>query len=94
MFESVYEVQSGLSLIVFVAFLAVKLFAFVSALLFEARAYEAANKLTKPAWVLITGLGIVTHLISIGPLVSIGFLIAAFVFILDVRPALRGLYRR
>ena len=37
--------------------LAVKIFAFVSALMYSTESYRAANKLTKPAWCAILGLG-------------------------------------
>ena len=46
-------------LIVFFVLLAVKIFAFGSALLYSSAAYEAAGKLTKPAWCIILGLGVV-----------------------------------
>lgn len=82
-------------LVVFFALLAVKVFAFGSSLLFSGEAYDAAGKLTKPAWCAILGLGVVFQLIGspIG-IISIAFTIAAFVYLADVRPALSNLTRR
>lgn len=82
-------------LIVFFVLLAVKIYAFGSALLFSSEAYQAVGKLTKPAWCIILGLGVVLQMISPGiGLLGIVFTIAAFVYLADVRPALAGLRRR
>jgi hypothetical protein len=88
---NVFEVQGTVMLVVLVALLAVKGFAFVSACLYPAEAYEAAGKLTKPAWCAITGLGFAAALIFAGSplgILSIVFTIAALVYLADVRPAL------
>ena len=92
----VFGIQGGVMLLVFFVLLAVKIYAFVSALTFSGEAYEAANKLTKPAWTIILGLGVVMHLLLSGGLfiLSLAFTIAAFVYLADVRPALAGLTRR
>lgn len=82
-------------LVVFFVLLAVKIYAFGSSLTFSGEAYNAAGKLTKPAWCIILALGVALQLIGspIG-LLSIVFTIAAFVYLADVRPALAGLRRR
>ena len=87
---NVFELQGTIGLVVLVALLAVKGFAFVSALLYPAEAYEAAGKLTKPAWCAITGLGFAAALIMLSPfnLLGIVFTVAALVYLADVRPAL------
>jgi Protein of unknown function (DUF2516) len=91
----VFEVQGTVLLVVFFVLLAVKIYAFGSSLLFSGEAYKAAGKLTKPAWCIILGLGVVLQMIGspIG-ILSIVFTIAAFVYLADVRPALAGLRRR
>jgi len=91
----VFQVEGTIMLIVFFVLLAVKIYAFGSSLLFSGEAYNAANKLTKPAWCIILGLGVVLQLVGspIG-ILSIAFTIAAFVYLADVRPALAGLTRR
>ena len=57
-------------LLVLFVLLAVKIYAFVSSLTFSAESYEAAGKLTKPAWTIILGLGVVLQLLFGGGLSS------------------------
>jgi hypothetical protein len=91
----VFAVESTVGLIVFFALLVVKIYAFGSALTYSARSYEAAGKLTKPAWLIILGLGVALTFIPIGGLtLSLVATIAAFVYLADVRPALANLTRR
>ena len=74
--------------------LALALWAFVDALIRPAPAYVAAGKLTKPAWAAITGLsGAIIY--WAGPMSFLGLpaVIAAIVYLVDVRPAVRGLRR-
>jgi hypothetical protein len=82
--------------IVEIVLIVVKLVAFVSSLRYSAESYSAANKLTKPAWAIILGLGLVVQLVFGGPLgiLNLAFTIAAFVYLADVRPALASLTRR
>ena len=83
-------------LVVAFVLLVVKIFAFVNSLMHSNEEYEAAGKLTKTAWTLILGLGVVVQLLLGGPLglLNIVFTIAAFVYLADVRPAIAGLRRR
>jgi hypothetical protein len=92
----VFQAETTLMLIVELALLAVKLIAFVSSLLYSAEAYHAANKLTKPAWTIILGLGLVAQVVLGGALgiISLVFTVAALVYLADVRPALSSLTRR
>jgi hypothetical protein len=93
---NVFDVQSYFMLTV-ALLLAVKVFAFVNALMWSAEAYQAAGKLTKPAWAVILGLGVLTHLVFGGDridLINLAATIAAFVYLADVRPALASLTRR
>ncbi len=90
----IFAIENNVSLVVFVVLLAVKLFAFVNSLLWSAESYEAAGKLTKPAWTVILGIGVLLQFLGILFILSIAFTIAAFVYLADVRPALAGLRRR
>jgi hypothetical protein len=92
---AVFDVENTIMLVVFFVLLAVKLFAFISSLLYSGESYRAADKLTKPAWCIILGLGVVLQWFGspIG-ILSIAFTIAAFVYLADVRPALANLTRR
>jgi hypothetical protein len=93
--SGVFQLESTVGLIVTFALLAVKIFAFGSALLYSSASYEAAGKLTKVAWCVILGLGVALTFIPVGGLtLSIVATIAAFVYLADVRPALAGLTRR
>ncbi len=97
MVETLYEMQFGVLMLISLALLVLKLFAFVSSLLWPAQAYDAANKLTKPAWTIILGLGVAVHLTigaGVTSLLNLVFTVAALVYVLDVRPALASLRRR
>ena len=74
--------------------LALTLWAFVDALVRPATGYVAAGKLTKPAWAAITGLAALIIFWQ-GPMSFLGLpaVIAAVVYLVDVRPAVRGLRR-
>jgi hypothetical protein len=74
--------------------LALALWAFVDALIRPAGGFVAMEKLTKPAWAGITGLATVL-LYYMGPMNLLGLpaVIAAVVYLVDVRPAVGGLRR-
>ena len=94
---NVFQLEMGFMLVVELVLLAVKTFAFVNSLLYSAESYSAANKLSKPAWTIILGLGLLVQVVMGGGpigLLNIVFTIAAFVYLADVRPALAGLRRR
>lgn len=93
---SVFEIQSGVVLVIFFVLLAIKIYAFISSLTFSSESYEAAGKLTKPAWTIILGLAVVLQLLFGGGvlILHVAFTIAALVYLADVRPALAGLSRR
>ncbi len=74
--------------------LALAAWAFVDALIRPAVGFVAAGKLTKPAWAAITGLATAVVYWS-GPMSFLGLpaVIAAIVYLVDVRPAVRGVQR-
>ena len=82
-------------LLIELVLLAVKLFAFVTSLLFPNEAYRAAGKATKLPWAAGLGVGVGLQLL-LPPLnlISLVFTVAALVFLADVRPALSSLKRR
>ena len=91
-----FEVGSWVMLLLTLVILAVKVFALVTSLRFTPEHYQAADKLTKQAWVAILGLGVVANVLMPRPtgLLNLAFTIAALVFLADVRPALMSLTRR
>jgi hypothetical protein len=78
----------------FYAALALTAWAFVDSLIRPAAGFVAAGKLTKPAWAAITGVSIAV-IWYLGPMSFLGLpaIIAAVVYLVDVRPAVRGLRR-
>jgi hypothetical protein len=77
------------------AALGLTVWAFVDALIRPAAGFVAAGKLTKPGWAAITGLAAVIIFLSKNPMTFLGLpaVIAAVVYLVDVRPAVRGLRR-
>lgn len=69
--------------------------AFVDALIRPAAGYVAAGKLTKPGWAAITGLALLIIFWMKTPLSLLGLpaVIAAIVYLVDVRPAVGGMRR-
>ena len=74
--------------------LALTVWAFVDALIRPASGFVAAGKLTKPGWAAITGLAALIIFWQ-GPMSFLGLpaVIAAVVYLVDVRPAVKGLRR-
>ncbi len=86
--------QSGVMSVVMLAVLAVKLFALVDAAVRRPDAYVAAGKMTKSAWLVILGLAVACDLLLPSLMLMIVGIVAAFVYILDARPALAEVTRR
>jgi len=82
-------------LVVFYATLALAVWAFVDAMIRPAAGFVAAGKLTKPGWMAITGIAVLVLLWMQNPLSFLGLpaVIASVVYLVDVRPAVRGLRR-
>ena len=82
-------------LLLYFAAQALTVWAFVDALVRPAGGFVATGKLTKPAWVAITGLAAVILYLTKNPIALLGLpaVIAAVVYLVDVRPAVRGLHR-
>ena len=96
MVPDVFQIEGSLLLLVSLVLLAVKIFALVTALMFSPDHYRAADKLTKPAWVAILGIGVAAQMLmpDVRSLINLAFTIATFVYLADVRPALRSLHQR
>jgi hypothetical protein len=93
----VFVVEYWLTTATSLILLGVKAFAFVTSLLPSGEEYDAAGKLSKLAWVVILGLGVLSQvvLLSFGPIhpIHLAFTVAALVFLADVRPAIASLRR-
>ncbi|SNR96020.1 Protein of unknown function [Geodermatophilus pulveris] len=81
--------------VLFYATLALTTWALVDALIRPAAGYVAAGKLTKPGWAAILALAVLVIFLTRTPLSLLGLpaVIAAIVYLVDVRPAVRGLSR-
>ncbi|WP_084468829.1 DUF2516 family protein [Nocardiopsis trehalosi] len=79
--------------IIYIAIFVTSLFALIEALRTPAPAYEAMDKQTKKLWVILLGVGTLISLLAVvsgSGMLTFLALIAALVFIVDVRPAVRG----
>lgn len=92
----VFDIESTILSVVFLAFVAVKMWAVIDAVTRPAAVFVAADKLTKTAWLWILGLSLVSQLVFRYPvgLLALAGTVAAFVYLLDVRPAVSSLTRR
>jgi hypothetical protein len=76
------------------AALALAAWALVDALIRPAPGFVAAGKLTKPAWVAITAVAAaVVYFFGLLSFLGLPAIVAAVVYLVDVRPAVRGLRR-
>jgi hypothetical protein len=76
------------------AVLALAVWALIDAVIRPAAGYVAASKLNKPAWVAITAVAaICARVFGPGDILWIAAIVAAAVYLVDVRPAVRGLQR-
>lgn len=93
---TVFDVQGVIlttaTLVVFV----IQAWAFLDAVSRRPDAFVAADKLTKKAWVVILGVALAAHMVFWDPinLLNIIGTVAALVYMVDARPALRSLTQR
>jgi hypothetical protein len=87
MSELILGTTNGVLRIVVLALIVMKLFALVDALVRPARLYVAAGKKTKVFWTVILALAVVINWY----LLWLAGIVAAIVYLVDVRPALREL---
>jgi hypothetical protein len=82
------------SLVLTFAAFALGAFTFVDALIRPTGAFPAAGKLTKPIWSSITGVAALVlfpYFFGLFSFFGIPALVASLVYLVDVRPAVRGL---
>ena len=102
--DGVYKLQYLIVLVLAVGAFAVEVWALVDALRQSSSAFPAAGKLTKPLWLIILGVAAALGFLALpigggGRLNSLGFLsligvVAAAVYLTDVRPAVRQMRGR
>jgi hypothetical protein len=82
----IYGPLSGFFLVISLAMLVVELWALIDAAIRPASAYPAAGKRTKVFWIVILVLAVLFRGLGLFGLIG---LVAAIVYLVDVRPALR-----
>jgi predicted RND superfamily exporter protein len=102
--DGVYKLQYLIVLVLAVGAFAVEVWALVDALRQSSNAFPAAGKLTKPLWLIILGVAAALGFLALpfnggGAISSLGFLsiigvVAAAVYLTDVRPAVRQMRGR
>ncbi len=92
----IWELEASVLSLVILALTVVKVWALVDAITRPAAAYVAADKQTKAAWLWILGLTLVAQIVFPRPygILSLLGTVAAFVYLLDVKPALSAVTRR
>ena len=90
------QAQGYVMLVLTLAALALEVFAFVHALKTRPDAFVAAGKRTKQFWMAVTGVAILLGFVSLGGLGLLAILgvVAAGVYLADVRPAVETVQGR
>lgn len=93
---TVFALQSGFMMLVTIGLFVIQAWAFVDALTRRPEMFVAADKLTKPAWLIILGVALAAHLLIWNPVSFLNLIgaVAAIVYVVDVRPALRSVTGR
>lgn len=93
---AVFAVQSSILLVLSLALFVFQGWALVDAATRRPDAFVAADKLTKPAWMIILGIALVAHMLIWSPFSFLNLLgaVAAIVYIVDARPAMQSLTGR
>lgn len=90
--ELLYSLDRWIVFVIWILALPVGGYAFLHALRQRADAFSAAGKLTKNAWMGITGVGLLLLIVTSGPMSGgamfwLAAMVAVLVYIVDVKPA-------
>jgi asparagine N-glycosylation enzyme membrane subunit Stt3 len=93
---TLFQISGWFMLVVTLALFALQAWAFIDAAARRPQFFVAADKMTKPAWLIILGLALAVHLLFWSPFSFLNLIgaVAAIVYIVDARPAMQGLTRR
>jgi Protein of unknown function (DUF2516) len=102
--DGVYSIQNLVVLLLSVLAFGIEVWALIDALTQKSGSFQAAGKLTKPLWIIILAVAAALGFVALplggsgvlGPfnLLSIVAVVAAAVYLTDVRPAVRQLRGR
>ena len=92
----VFEIQNLFMLLASLLVFVVQAWAFVDAVSHRPDAFVAADKLTKPTWLIILGVALVAHMLIWSPVSFLNLIgaVAGIVYLVDARPALRAVTGR
>lgn len=84
---AIFHFQNLVVTIATLVMFAVQAWAFVDAVVRRPEAFVAADKLTKPAWLIILGVTLAAHMLFWSPvsLLNLVGIVAAIVYLVDVR---------
>ena len=84
-----FQIQNAVLAVVTLAIFVLQAWALIDAVSHRAEAFTAADKLTKPAWLLILGIALAAHMLIWSPFSIINLVgtVAAIVYLVDARPA-------
>lgn len=93
---TLFTIQSGFMSLLTLALFVVQAWAFIDAITRRPEAYVAADKQTKPTWLIILGVALAAHILIWNPISFLNLIgtVAAIVYIVDARPALRAVSGR
>jgi asparagine N-glycosylation enzyme membrane subunit Stt3 len=93
---AVFQIQNAFMMLLTLALFVFQAWAFIDAVSRRPDAFVAADKLTKPAWLIILGLALAAHMLIWNPLSFLNLIgaVAAIVYVVDARPAMRALTGR
>jgi hypothetical protein len=93
---ALFQIQNTFLMIATLVVFVIQAWAFVDAVSHRPEAFVAADKLTKPAWLIILGIALVAHMLIWSPVSFLNLIgaVAAIVYIVDARPALRAVTGR
>jgi len=94
--SSLFAVAVGVPLLISLALFVAQVWAFVDAMTRRPQAFVAADKMTKPAWLIILGIALLAHVLLAGApfhILNLAGAVACIVYIVDARPAIRSLTR-
>ncbi|MGN6598210.1 MAG: DUF2516 family protein [Actinomycetales bacterium] len=94
---SLFAIPLLVALVLWVVLLVAKAVALVDALRYSTPSFPAAGKQSKTLWLIFLGLGLAFHVVTYPDptsLLSLAGDVAAIVYLVDVRPALRAVNGR
>ena len=93
---AVFQIQNAFMLMLTLVLFVFQAWAFIDAVARRPDAFVAADKLTKPAWLIILGLALAAHMLIWNPLSFLNLIgaVAAIVYVVDARPAMKALTGR